>query len=285
MPQAFRMELAAVMLALPALLFAFAAPAEAPAPAPAPAPSEPAISTPAEGVARMQPASATLRLRMGMKRSFFVYPAVPPVQKDARAVLFFSGDWGWVPVLQDTASYLAARGRTVIGIDATDYFSRTLESPDWGRDLRMLRDFANEKAGLPPGTPVLFAGYTWGATMVPFMLNRGGVDGVAGALLIGPKHRSNRIYRVTLQMPTSIVPLPPDEEFLTLDEARQLPPIPVVLMQGAQDMESACDDILPLLRGPKQIVNVSGGDRQFKDVRDIYFGLAAQALGWLEGKH
>jgi type IV secretory pathway VirJ component len=298
------MEIAAVVLALPALVVAMTArgdtpapqpetppaaqgtppaPAGSPAPAPPPAPSEPAVATP--DVVRMEPSSGTLRLRMGLKHSFFIYPAVPPVAREARAVLLFAGDWGWKPVLQDTASYLASKGRTVIGVDSQDFFTRDMEAVDWSRDLRALRDYANEKAGLPAGTPVLFVGYTWGATMLPFMFNRGGVDGVAGALLIGPAHHSNRIFRVTLQMPTNIVPLPKDEEFLTLDEVKRLAPIPVVLMQGAQDMESACDDILPLLKGPKQIVNVPGGDRQFHDVRDIYFSLTAQALGWLEGKH
>jgi hypothetical protein len=279
------MEVAALALALPALFGALMSRADTPAPAADPPAPAPATATPAEAPPRMQPTGATLRLRMGLKSNFYVYPAVPPVAPNARAVLFFSGDWGWKPVLQETATYLAMKGRTVVGIDSTDYFSRVLEGSDWSRDLKALRTFANEKAGLPADTPVLFVGYTWGATMLPFMFNRGGVEGVAGALLIGPDFHSNRIFRVTLQMPTSIVPLPPDEEFLTTDEVARLAPIPVVLMQGAQDMESAADQLLPMLKGPKQIVNVPGGDRQFHDVRDIYFSLTAQALGWLEGRH
>ncbi|HKQ97139.1 MAG TPA: AcvB/VirJ family lysyl-phosphatidylglycerol hydrolase [Candidatus Polarisedimenticolia bacterium] len=300
MKSALRMEMLAVVLALPALLATGAARSDAPPPtAETPAPTgppatpstmptatpEPVVATPENGADRIQPSTAMLRLRMGMKRGIFVYPAVPPVSPEALPVLFFSGDWGWKPVLQDTASYLSRRGRTVIGIDSTEYFSRQLEEPDWSRDLKTLRDFANEKAGRPAGSPVLLAGFTWGASMVPFMLNRGGAEEFAGALLIGPIFHSNRIYRVTLQMPTSIVPLPKDEEFMTVDEVTKMPPIPVVFMQGAQDMESAADALIKVARGPKQIVNVPGGDRQFRDVREIYFSLAAQALGWLEGKH
>ena len=283
MRMALNMEVAALALALPAIVGALAARGDAP-PAAASAADEPATSTPAAPL-RLQPVGASLRLRMGVKRGFYVYPARPPVNPNARAVLLFSGDWGWKPVLQETASYLATHGRTVVGIDSTDYFSRQIEGPDWARDLKTLRDFANEKAGHPAGTPVLIAGYTWGATLVPWMLNLGGNEGFAGALLIGPDFRSSRIFRVALQMPTNIVPLPPDEEFLTIDEVGKMARLPVVVMQGAQDMESAGDQLLPLFKGPKKLVNVPGADRQFSEVRDIYLSLASQALGWLEGAH
>jgi len=236
--------------------------------------------------ARNTPTVTSLRLRMGVPSQIFLYPPTVPMSEGAGAVLFFSGDWGWKPVQQETASWLANHGRYVVGIDATEYFSRRLEPSDWVRDLKTLRAFVNEKAGLPAERPVLLVGYTWGAELVPYMLNRGGAQGFAGALLIGPDEDSACVYRVTLQMKSrGIIPSPPDEQFSVPDELRRMAPIPTVFMQGEEDTESRAATLAGLVRGPHTFVSIPGADKQFHDVRDVYFSLVAQALAWIEGPH
>src|SRR5262245_2074046 len=156
---------------------------------------------------------------------------------DLLPVIFFVGDWGWRPLQQQTASWLAIEGRFVLGLDSTEYFKRPLEPADWVTDLTHLRDFTNQKAGRPAGAPLLLVGYQWGSEVIPYMLNRGGIDGFAGALLIGPNHRSAFVYRVSIQMEN--VPSPPDEVFDTGDELKRLPPsFPVAFIEGEIDKTS-----------------------------------------------
>jgi type IV secretory pathway VirJ component len=238
----------------------------------------PVAGTPRAG--RPAPAAVTLRLRMGVKSQIFVYAPPAPPKPGARAVIFFSGHWGWRPLQQDTAAHIAAAGRWLVGIDSSEYFSRRLENVDWARDLATLRAFANDKAGLPAATPVLLIGFTWGADLTPYMLNHGGADGFAGALLIGPGNLGSFIYRVTLEMKG--VPWPPDETFDVGEEMRRMAPIPVVLMEGALDADSRARDYAASVRGPHTLVSVPGADKQFRDVRDIYLGFVDQSLAWLE---
>lgn len=231
---------------------------------------------------RNRPTVTTLRLRMGLITHISLYPPTVPMRDGAGAVLLFSGDWGWTPVHQETASWLANHGRYVVGINSAEYFKRRLEPPDWVRDVRTLRAFVNEKAGLPAGTPVLLVGFTWGAELLPYVLNRGGAEGFAGALLIGPDEDSASVYRVTLQM-KSRVPSPAEEQFRVPDELRRMAPIPTVFMQGELDTEGRAAALAELVRGPHKFVSIPGADKQFKEVRDVYFSMVGQALDWMEG--
>jgi type IV secretory pathway VirJ component len=243
----------------------------APAPAPAPAPA-----------ALIQPSMTQLRLRMGVQEHVGLYaPAMS--RPDLLPVIFLAGDWGFRPLQQETASSLAREGRFVVGIDSTDYFRRPLEPPDWMSDLKRLREFTNEKAGRPADAPVLLLGFCWGGEVIPYMLNRGGAAGFAGAVLIGPDRRSAFIYRVSLQMDG--VPSPPDESFDTGEELKRLPPsFPVAFIEGEMDKNSEARALEPLVRGPHKLATVPGADRQFHEVRDIYLSRLSQALAWVESQ-
>jgi Bacterial virulence protein (VirJ) len=211
-------------------------------------------------------------------------PLITPTQPKpgTDAVIFFSGDWGWRPLQQEMASHLAREGRAVIGIDATTYFGRKLEPIDWTRDLKTLRTFVNGKAGLPADSPVLLIGFTFGGELIPYMLNRGGAEGFAGALMIGPDHEGQIIYRASVQLR---LPSPPDETFDVGEELRRMKPIPVVLMEGALDTLSEARKLLESLTGPRKYVPVVGADRQFRQARETFFTLLSQAMAWLEGPH
>ena len=230
----------------------------------------------------LTPTITTIKTRMGSQADIFVYAPVGQPKPGTDAVIFFSGDWGWRPLQQEMASRLAREGRAVIGIDSTAYFGRKLEPIDWTRDLKTLRTFANEKAGLPAESPVLLIGFTYGGELIPFMLNRGGAAGFAGALLIGPDHEGQVIYRASVQLR---LPSPADETFNVGEELRRMKPMPMVLMEGALDTLSEARSLLESLSGPRRYVPVVGADRQFKQARDTYFTLVSQAMAWLEGPH
>ena len=242
----------------------------------------PALAVPVASTSPNAPTVTSVRLRMGIIGQVMLYPPTVPMTEGAGAVLFFSGDWGWTPILQETASWLANHGRYVVGIDSTGYFSRRLEPSDWVRDLKTLREFVNGKAGLPADRPVIIAGWTWGAELVPFMLNHGGAEGFAGAVLIGPDEDSAFIYRVSLQMKARPVPSPPEEQFRVPDELRRMAPIPTVFIHAEKDIESRAPVLADLVRGPHKLVSIPNADKQFNPVRDVYFQIVGQALDWIE---
>jgi hypothetical protein len=217
---------------------------------------------------------------MGLIPHLYLYKPTVGTKPGTHAAIFFAGDWGWRPLQQESASRLASEGRFVLGIDSTEYFVQALEPNDWTADLKRLREFTNEKAGLPADTPVILMGFTWGAEQIPYMLNRGGAAGIAGTVLIGPDNDSAFIYRVTLQM--TGVPSPPNETFQVAPEIRGMAPVPTVLMEGALDARSAVKMFEPLLKGPHRVVTIPGGDRQFRDVRDIYLDRLSQAAAWID---
>jgi dienelactone hydrolase len=240
----------------------------------------------APGAARaadpIRPSVTSLRLRMGLMGQVALY-APTTSRPDLLPVIFFAGDWGWRPLQQETASFLASEGRFVTGIDSTEFFKRRLENYDWAADLKRLREYTNEKAGRPVGGPVLLAGFCWGGEVIPYMLNRGGTAGFAGAVLLGPDQNSAFVYRVTLQMPN--VPSPPDEVFDVAEELKRLPPaFPVAFIEGELDTNSAAKTLETLVRGPHKRAVVPGGDRQFHEVRNIYLGFLSQALAWIESQ-
>jgi hypothetical protein len=230
-----------------------------------------------------EPLLGTLRLRMGIKRLIYIYLPAVAADPDAYPVLYFSGDWGWRPLQQETASYLAGKGRAVVGFDASEYFSRQIGPADWAADLATLRSYVNDKIGKPPGTPVLLIGFTFGGELIPYILNRGGTGGFAGALLLSLDGDGAVIYRTSIQLK---LPLPPEEVFRVGEELHRLPPsFPVFLMDGALDAQSALRSLADLPRGPHRSVTIEGADRNFRQSRDAHFSHVLRALAWLEGQH
>jgi len=263
-------------------IFAVAASDTTGAAAEVPPNDAPAAAAPARPAPELQqPQTTTLRTRMGTKRLIYLYPPTVAADPSASAVLYFSGDWGWRPLQQETATHLSAKGRYIVGIDAVEYFDRRLDPSDWPADLTTLRSFVNEKAGKPPETPVMLIGFTFGGELIPYMLNRGGTKGFAGALLISLDWEGSAIYHTAIQLK---LPVPPEDVFSVAEEIHRLPrTFPIFLMDGALDTQSAMRSLIDLVRGPRRSVTIDGADRQFRLVRDAYFSQVVQALAWLEG--
>jgi hypothetical protein len=232
-------------------------------------------------VQRFEPRYETIRTRNSLRTDVMLYaPTVPPV--DGAAVIFFSGHFGWRPIMQDTAAHFAANGRHVLAIESMKYFGKMLKPHEWAKDLKTFRTYINEKAGRPVDSPVILVGFTFGAEIIPYMLNRGGTEGFIGALLIGPGDIGAVLCRLNLQLD---LPIPEEERFDVGQELADLPSMPIVLMEGTLDASSKAREMLPLVKKPRKYAPVAGGDRQFKETRDVYFQYTVQALDWIEGPH
>jgi hypothetical protein len=208
-------------------------------------------------------------------------PAAPPASNPfgPAPVLFFSGEWGWRPLLQDTASTIAAEGRAVLGIESNEYFSRIIDNQGLANDLKMFRARLNEAVGRAPDAPVVIAGFAYGAEMVPYLLNRAGPVGLNGLLLIAPDMEGATIYRVAIQLR---MPSPPNEQFSVAQEMSRLPRLPVVLMQGTLDEHATARELAAFLRGPHLYVPIEGGDRQFREARAPFFSQVLAAFRWFD---
>jgi pimeloyl-ACP methyl ester carboxylesterase len=230
-------------------------------------------------VVRQDPGQKIFRSDLHPRLETFVYA---PKSGNARVspVIFFSGEAGWRPLQQDIASYLASTGRIVLGIDGRSYFDSIIPPKDLADDLAQFRAFVNERAGRPKEAPVILIGFSWGSEMVPYVLNRTGVRSVRGAVLIAPGRKGAARFRVGIQLKLDS---PPGEGFSVEDELRRLPPIPIVVMKGTLDEDSDAEALAKVLRGPHKYVPVAGGDRQFHEVRDGFFAVLADALGWIDG--
>lgn len=229
-------------------------------------------------VERLRPEYDTIRTRNSLKTDIILYsPTVEPV--DGPAIVYFSSNWGWRPILQDTASHLAAQGRYVLGVDSMKYFGQMLEPHEWQRDLKTFRSYINKKAGKPADAPVILIGYTYGAEMLPYMLNRGGIDGITGALLIGPGDTGSVLCRLHLQLK---LPIPEEEQFDVGQELEDLPSLPIVLIEGTLDDHSKAREMLPRVKTPRRYAPIVGGNHRFAETRDAYFEYTAQAIEWID---
>ena len=194
-------------------------------------------------------------------------------------VIFFSGEWGWRPLQQDTASYLASVGRIVLGIDSPTYFDDIIPGEGLASDLAKFRGFANERAGRPKESPVILVGFASGGEMIPYILNQTGADGARGAILIAPDRQGAKRFRVSIQLKMDS---PAGEAFDVEHELRKMAPIPVVFMEGTLDHDSAARGLSTVTRGPHKYVQVEGGDRQFHEAREGLFTILADALRWID---
>jgi len=214
---------------------------------------------------------------------FYVPPPAagqsPAPPSSGSPVIFYAGEWGWRPLQQDAASSLAAAGRYVLGIDSPDYFNGIIPAQVMAAEFAQFRSILNERAGRPKDEPVILIGFATGAEIIPYMLNRIGAAGVRGAVLIAPDRTGASVFRVSIQLKMDS---PPDETFDVQDEVHRLPPMPLVFMDGSLDGQSAAKSLAAAARGPHKYAPVVGGDRQFHEVREEFFGLLADAVRWID---
>jgi type IV secretory pathway VirJ component len=194
-------------------------------------------------------------------------------------VILFSGDWGWRPLVQDTASYLQANGYWVLGISSVEYFNHRASAVEYADDLRILRRFLNDRMRRPPDAPVILAGFDYGAELVPYLLNRARGEGVLGALMIAPGRHGAAVCRVAIQLN---MPIPEAEKFDVAREIQQMPPLPAVVVQGTIDNEGDGRQLFQAVRGPKRLALIPGGDHQFHDARQLYMERTLDAVRWLD---
>ena len=186
----------------------------------------------------------------------------PPTDEFA---IVLSGDGGWAGLDKDVAAALTAKGIPVVGLDSLRYFwsARTPEglASDLDRTIRYYLAHLDKKR-------VLLVGYSQGADVLPFAVNRLSVatrSHVALTAILGMSEHALFEFHVTSWISDS------NEGPATLPEVDKLHGMPVLCIYGAEEDDSLC----PKLDAKKIIVVKLKGGHHFDG---DYAGLAREIL-------
>lgn len=180
--------------------------------------------------------------------------AAAGTDKDYLAVIV-SGDGGWADIDRAIAGTLSTRGIPVLGWDSLHYFW-TRRTPDSvGQDLARVLDARLKNR---PARRLLLIGYSLGADVLPFMVNRLPAalkDRIALVALLGISPDMDFEFRIADWLPGGQPPTP----YPTGPEVARLPPLKVLCVYGAEEDDSLC----PRLENPAVIVKRLPGGHHF----------------------
>ena len=158
-----------------------------------------------------------------------------PLSPSAFAV-FLSGDGGWARLDRRVADHLAARGVAVVGLDSRAYLMKMRTPDEAAADVaRVMRHFTAQWAV----QHVALVGYSRGADMAPFIVNRLPSDlrsELALVALLGPAERASFQFHWTDLLTDTSKPSDPP----ILPELERLRGTPVLCVYGKDEKESLC---------------------------------------------
>jgi type IV secretory pathway VirJ component len=183
---------------------------------------------------------------------------------DAFAILM-SGDGGWAGLDQDVAAALTAQGIPVVGLDSLRYYwtARTPDGVAADTDKLIRYYLAQFKK-----SRVLLVGYSQGADVLPFAVNRlspATRSNVALAAILGMSEHALFEFHVASWVSDD------DSGPATLPEVNRITGIPVLCVYGAEESDSLCPKLDP---ARFKIVKLKGGHHFDGD----YAGLAREIL-------
>lgn len=158
------------------------------------------------------------------------------VPSDTLAVLL-SGDGGWAGIDKQLAAKLSAAGVSVVGLDSLRYFWSARTPEGLAQDLdRVMRSFAAQWKK----TRVLLIGYSQGADVLPFAVNRLPATSsalLAHTVLIGPGEKASFEFRLSNWMTKNTAGLPLMPELQKMVAAKTL------CIYGTEDRDTLCPHV------------------------------------------
>jgi type IV secretory pathway VirJ component len=141
-------------------------------PAPASAPAAPTIA-PRSFTLRGTYAAALKDIESERQRSGvsdLPLVEVPARERRSKVIaVLYSGDGGWRDLDRSLASVLAGKGMSVVGVDVLRYYWRTRQPDSAARDLARIVHSYKRRWG---GEKVVLIGFSFGANVIPFIVNR-----------------------------------------------------------------------------------------------------------------
>jgi type IV secretory pathway VirJ component len=189
---------------------------------------------------------------------------VPAAAPGRRFAVLLSGDGGWAGIDKSLGAAFAAQGIPVAGFDSLRYFWSRRTPDELAADLdRIIRYYAAHWGR----SDVLLVGYSQGADVLPFALNRlpaGTRATVRLAALLGPGQKASFEFHLTNWIgPSGDLPIAP--------EALRLSAASTLCIYGLDEKDSLCPQLSPT---HAQALALTGGHHFGGD----YGALAARIL-------
>jgi type IV secretory pathway VirJ component len=190
--------------------------------------------------------------------------ALPAGDSDSFAIIL-SGDGGWAGLDQDVAAALSAKGIPIVGLDSLRYFWSARTPQGLAADTDRLIRYYSAHFGKQR---VLLIGYSQGADVLPFAVNRlpeASRARVALTAVMGMSEHALFEFHVSSWIADS------DSGPATLPEINRITGMPVLCIYGADESDSLCPKLDP---NKFIVVKLKGGHHFDGD----YASLARQIL-------
>ena len=199
-------------------------------------------------------------------------PPTDGAESNHPIVIFYSGDGGWRDIDKQIGGYLAERGFFVVGFDSLRYFWREKDPDTMAADLDSVVRHYEEQSD---GRGVILAGYSFGADVLPFIVNRLSADTksqIKLMSLIGLSEHAS--FEIRLQ---GILGATNEDGPPTVPELARIKNIPIQCVYGFDESDTACTD--QALSRIVERVEMSGGHHFNGDYHDVANTIVAAAKG------
>jgi type IV secretory pathway VirJ component len=176
--------------------------------------------------------------------------------KEKPIALIISGDGGWYSFEQSIADNFAGLGISTIGLDSKKYFWKRRTPEQTTRDIEMTLNYYAKEWG---NEQFVIIGYSLGAEIVPFIINRLPAEmktKILSAVLLSPDvstdfeiHISNMLGMGNRQ-----------NTFSVTDEIKSMQPVPTLIIFGSGEKT----DVPELLDGKGPVIRKIPGDHHYK---------------------
>lgn len=195
---------------------------------------------------------------------------------DTFAILV-SGDGGWAGIDKEVAGFIADAGMPVIGIDSLRYFWSERTPEAFAADLDKIIRYYRHSLNRPK---VLLIGYSQGADVLPFALNRMSATSrgeIALAALLGLAEHAQFEFHLSSWVGSAEDGKPTRPEVARLQASSANPPM--LCVYGEEDEDSICGT----LGGPKMSVLKLPGGHHFDGEYEMLAGKLLAALPAAKG--
>lgn len=194
-------------------------------------------------------------------------------------VLLLSGEGGWRRFDDLLSGFFNDAGCWVGGIDTMKYFWQAQDDRQaLASDVRAYAGALAKAAGRPEDSPLILAGFSFGADLAPWIAGAGGFERrIAGLVMLGPDEVGSLEFRVMEILGFS----EKDHVFRVADALASSKGIPLLFLHGGKDPDSAAPLLFRCAPEPKRLLTVPRSNHHFSGHEEEMRTLLNDGLDWL----